>query len=116
MIMPLDYPKGYFNLSPVLKAEICNGAGAKDGIKVPSTMYGLDLTEAFNIHDYDYWRGECGTDKRLADRRMLVNCVAIIVNKGGFFMGLRSYRAMTYFIAVARYGKKAFYAEKERNQ
>lgn len=113
--MLIDIPKKYHNISPELKAFVCNGAGAKDGIKVPSSMYGLNLIEAFNIHDFDYWMGVNDDDKRMADRRMLVNTVIMIVNKGGWLMAPRLYRAMTYFIAVAKFGKKAFYAEKERN-
>ena len=115
MKLSLDYPEGFLTLSPELKSEICNGAGAKDGIKVPSTMWGLDCIDAFDIHDYDYWIGEGDECKRLADRRMIVNLIIIIINAGGFLMIPRLYRAMTYFIAVAKYGKKAFYAGKEIN-
>ena len=116
MILGLWYPKGYLNLSEDVKSEVCNGAGAKDGIKVPSTMYGLDCLEAFNIHDYDYWMGENDEDKRWADIRMLVNAIIIIVNKRGFLMYARGIRAMSYFMAVAIAGKKAFYAGKEVNK
>ena len=115
MILPLDIPAGYLNLSPTMKAEICNGAGAADGIKVPSTMYGLDLTEVFNIHDYDYYMGENDKDKRDADNRMLINSMRMINNRGGCLRKLRRYRATTYYSAVADYGKKAFYAGKEKN-
>ena len=114
MNMPLDIPQGFLNLSPAMKAEICNGAGAKDGIKVPSTMYGLDLTKVFDIHDFDYYMGENEEDKRAADNRMLINSMRMINNKGGWLRKLRRYRATTYYSAVADYGKKAFYAEKER--
>ncbi len=115
MILPLEYPQGFLNLSPELKSEVCNGAGAKDGIKVPNTMWGLDCIEAFNPHDFEYWMGETEEDKRIADRRMIVNLIIIIVNYGGWLMAPRLYRAMTYFIAVAKFGKKAFYAGKETN-
>lgn len=112
MILPLEYPPGYLDMSPELKAEVCNGAGAKDGIKVPNTMWGLNLKEVFDIHDYDYYMGEDEKDKRLADRRMLVNAIIMIVNKRGWLMMARGYRAMSYFMAVAIKGKKAFYAGK----
>tara|TARA_R110000850_G_scaffold11976_4_gene40744 strand:- start:21436 stop:21786 length:351 start_codon:yes stop_codon:yes gene_type:complete len=115
MIIPLDYPDGYFSMSPEKKAEVCNGAGAADGIKVPSTMYGLDLTEVFNIHDYDYYMGENEEDKRAADGRMLINSMRMINNYGGRLRKLRRYRATSYYTAVADYGKKAFYAGKEQS-
>lgn len=115
MKLPLDIPEGYAELSPEAKAEICNGAGAKDGIKVPNTMYGLDMIEVFNIHDYDYYMGETDEDKCIADLRMLRNSMRVINNKGGCLRKLRRYRATSYYSAVADYGKKAFYAGKERN-
>lgn len=110
--MPLDIPDGYSALDPLVKKEICNGAGAKDGLKVPDTMWGLDCIEAFNIHDYDYWRGENEQHKRSADKRMLFNLATIIVNRGGVMMWPRVMRASTYFFAVVWRGKKAFYAGK----
>jgi len=113
MKLPLDYPQGYLNLSPQVKAEIVNGAGAKGGIKVPNTMWGLNMIEVFNIHDYDYFMGESEGDKRIADRRMLTNAIIMICNKRGFFMYARGLRAMTYFMAVAILGKKAFNKGKE---
>ena len=115
MILPLDIPDGYLNLSPLVKAEIVNGAGAADGIKVPNTMWGLDMEEVFNMHDYGYFMGEGEEDKRLADRLMLTNAIIMICNKRGPLMYLRGIRAMTYFMAVAILGKKAFYAGKEKN-
>ena len=116
MILPLEYPQGFLNLSPEVKAEVCNGAGAKDGIKVPNTMWGLDMKAVFDIHDYDYWMGEGEEDKRIADRRMLGNAIIFICNKRGFLMYARGIRAMTYFMGVAILGKKAFYAGKEVNK
>ena len=115
MILPLDYPPGFLNMSPEVKAEVCNGPGAKDGIKVPSTMYGLDCLEVFDIHDFDYWMGENEEDKRRADMRMLQNSMIMINNTGGWLRILRRYRAVTYYNGVANYGKKAFYAGKEKN-
>lgn len=113
--MLIDIPKKYLNISPELKAFVCNGAGAKDGIKVPSTLYGLECLEAFNIHDFDYWLGVTQEDKIKADFRMLNNLFVLILNYGGWLMVPRMFRATLYFIAVAKFGKKAFYAEKERN-
>ena len=116
MILPLEYPPGYLELTPELKAEVCNGAGAKDGIKVPNTMWGLNCREAFNIHDYEYYMGENDIDKRAADRHMLSNSIILINNKGGMMSYLRWLRALNYYAAVAKLGKKAFYAGKEVNK
>ena len=112
MILPLEYPAGFLDLSPEVKADVCNGAGAKDGVKVPNSMYGLDMKVVFDIHDYEYWMGENDKDKRDADRHMLSNAIIMIINKRGWLMMARGYRAMSYFMAVAIKGKKAFYAGK----
>jgi len=111
--MPLDIPPGFYQLGMLEKDSICNGAGSAKGLKVPNTMWGLNCIEAFDIHDYDYWRGENERHKRSADKRMLFNLATIIVNKGGVMMWPRMYRATTYFVAVAFFGKKAFYAGKD---
>ena len=113
MILPLEYPPGYLDLSPEDKARIVNGAGAANGIKVPNTFYGLNCIEVFNIHDYEYYMGENDTDKRDADRHMMSNAIILINNKGGWFTYLRWFRALNYYAAVAKFGKKAFYAGKE---
>ena len=38
MIEPLEYPKGFHNISAEVKARVCNGAGAAGGIKVPNAL------------------------------------------------------------------------------
>lgn len=111
--MPLDVPPGFNELGIIEKGFICNGAGAKDGLKVPNTMWGLNCIDAFDIHDYDYYRGQNERDKRSADKRMLFNLTTIIVNHGGVMMWPRMCRATTYFVAVAFFGKKAFYFGKD---
>lgn len=108
----LQAPDGYWELTPEEKAEICNGAGAKGGIKVPNTMYGLDLTEVFNIHDYMYYMGENEDDKRKADRAMLENSMIAINKYGGWLSWFRRRRALKYYEAVVYFGAKAFYAGK----
>lgn len=110
--MPLDVPAGFGSLTPEDKAIICNGAGAKGGIKVPNTMWGLDMRTIFDVHDYDYWCGETVKDKRDADRRMLINAIILIMNRGGLLAVPRVYRAATYFCAVAFMGEKAFWKGK----
>ena len=114
MKFPIDYSEGFNDMSPEVKANVCNGAGAANGVRAPNSMWGLDVKLAFDVHDFDYWQGATDLDKWLADIKMLTNCLVIICNKRGFLMYARGLRAMTYFMAVAIFGKKAFYAEKER--
>lgn len=111
-IEPLDIPDGFLQLTDEQKKRICNGAGAADGIKVPNTMYGLNMIECFDMHDYEYEVGQTRAEKRRADRRMLVNLVIKINNKGGLLKWLRLRRAMSYFIAVSDFGDKAFFKGK----
>lgn len=118
-MIDLVAPEGYWELTPEEKASICNGAGSKGGIKVPDTMYGLDMTEVFNIHDYGYYIGETLEDKRLEDRRMLSNCLIMINNAKGWVHRIlspfRRRRALKYYEAVYYLGAKAFYAGKNRH-
>ena len=70
IIRPKIYaPITYWELSPEEKKEICNGCGAKDGLKVPDTFWGLNMEEACNIHDYMYSTGKTHYDKLFADRK-----------------------------------------------
>ena len=112
----LNTTYGYRNLTPELKASICNGAGAEgkwiSGF-IPNTMYGLDVEEAFNVHDYDYFMGGKREQKNVADRRMLENLLIIINNKGGWLQGLRRRRAMKYYEAVHHFGDEAFWPKND---
>jgi hypothetical protein len=106
---------GYKNLLPEEKAAICNGAGAAGkwiSSIIPNTMYGLDCTEAFNIHDYDYDVGASRDDKIRADRNLLNNLLTLINHKGGWLMLPRQWRAMKYYEAVQMMGDEAFYKGK----
>ena len=106
---------GYKNLLPDEKARICNGAGAAGkwiSSIIPNTMYGLDCTEAFNIHDYDYEVGVSRDDKNRADRNLLGNLLAIINNRGGWLYFFRHRRAMKYYEAVQLLGDEAFFKNK----
>lgn len=111
----LESTQGYKDLHPDHKAYICNGAGAAGqwiSSLIPNTMYGLDCTEVFNIHDYDYHVGKTSEDKRIADRRMFDNLLTVINNKGGWLQALRRRRALKYYEAVKHGGDGAFFKEK----
>ena len=119
IIRPKIYaPITYWELSPEEKKEICNGCGAKDGLKVPDTFWGLNMEEACNIHDYMYSTGKTHYDKLFADAMFRLNLTVIIDAKETFkdklFSILRHYRAGTYYIAVAKYGNYSFWKDKER--
>lgn len=119
IIRPKIYaPITYWELSPEEKKEICNGCGAKDGLKVPDTFWGLNIEEACNIHDYMYNNGKTHYDKLFADAMFRLNLTVMIDAKETFkdklLSVLRHYRAGTYYIAVAKYGNSSFWKDKER--
>lgn len=106
---------GYKNITPDEKAKICNGAGAAGkwiSSIIPNTMYGLDCTEAFNIHDYDYEVGVHLDDKIRADRNLLNNLLTLIDHQRGLLMLPRQWRAMKYYEAVQLLGDEAFFKGK----
>jgi hypothetical protein len=105
---------GYKALKPEAKKEICNGCGSA-GAKfdfIPDTIYGLNITEVCNIHDYDYHVGETEEDRRAADHRFLNNLMIIINMKGGWLRWFRRRRALKYYEAVRELGSDAFWAGK----
>ena len=119
IIRPKIYaPITYWELSPEEKKEICNGCGAKNGLKVPDTFWGLNIEEACNIHDYMYNIGKTHYDKLFADAMFRLNLTVMIDAKETFkdklFSIFRHYRAGTYYIAVAKYGNSSFWKDKER--
>lgn len=109
----LESTDGYKALTPELKTAICNGAGAAGqwiSCFIPNTMYGLDVEEVFNIHDYDYHVGGDRNAKNIADRRMLENLMMVINANSGLILGfLRRRRALKYYEAVLLKGDEAFF-------
>jgi len=115
---PLISQAGYKLLTPEEKSRICNGAGAAGdwrSVLIPNTIYGLNCSAVFDIHDYDYYVGYTDEEKCTADTRMLTNLLRVINNEAGFFDVLRRYRAMTYYTAVAEGGDDAFFLEEKGN-
>ena len=116
--MKLRELAGFSELSPELKAQICNGAGAKDdwkSILIPNTIYGMDCTEVFDRHDYAYHMGISREDKINADIQMFVNLIIKSIDHGGWLTMLRFIRSLWYFAAVYFKGNDAFYTEDKRN-
>lgn len=113
----LQAPRSYVEADKELRARHCNGCGPKGilaGI-VPDTMYGLNISEACNIHDWMYTFGTTLEDKIRADRMFLDNLVRLIHNAGGWSIlrRLRRQRARTYYAAVKHFGGPAFWAGKK---
>lgn len=109
MIIECDYR--YLKLTPEQKNKIVNGAGPSGAwynFLIPNTLYGLSLTEVFNIHDFDYYSGVTLMDKERADTRLLDNMFSVINHTGGVLSGLRRRRALKYYEAVVIGGEKAF--------
>jgi hypothetical protein len=113
-MIELSAPKTYTELSPKEKKEICNGCGAKGGIPVPNTFYGLDISEACNIHDFRYYVGTTWDDKVFADMEFGKNLDAIIDEKTWFnwLKKLRKIRAREYVLVVKLWGDNAYRAGK----
>lgn len=109
-------PRSYREADPALRSQHCNGCGPKGALAgiIPDTMYGLDVSEACNIHDWMYTFGKTIGDKDEADRTFLNNLLRLIQNAGGWAVTrwLRRRRALKYFWAVKHFGGPAFWAGK----
>jgi hypothetical protein len=110
--MKLYAPGLYWALSPEGKADICNGCGTKGFTwLVPDSMYGLDISEACNIHDFMYVVGVDEEDRAEADRVFKNNLFRIIEakSKWAIIKILRRRRAVTYYQAVRMFGGPPFW-------
>ena len=110
----IEAPDSYYNLTPVQKAEICNGAGPRNlGWLVPDTIYLLSITECANVHDYCYHIGKTRADKSAADDLFLKNMLNTIVEntKWSWLKSLRIKRAKLYWTMVMKYGDSAFFSK-----
>ena len=93
-------------------SDICNGAGAKgSGFLVPDSLYGLNMTIVFDLHDYCYNKFKSVLGKELSDLMMKVNMMLYIdkhTTKCPFMRStllfLREKRALLYYHAVDSVG------------
>jgi len=121
MFLGLLYaPKEYWKLSFEAKRELCNGCGAGSALFdfVPDNIYGLDISECCNIHDYMYHIGETAENKSEADRVFLNNLIRVI-DKNTSWRWLRKRRkkvAYLYYNAVFKFGGPAFWNEKNSEE
>jgi hypothetical protein len=123
MTLKLYAPEGYDEINPLHKKQICNGCGTKGlgGILVPDTLWGLNITDACNIHDYMYHTGTTIEEKQEADRVFLNNMIRICTHNwtGKWYSRilhtLRTHRAWAYYVSVSQFGGPAFWAGKPSN-
>lgn len=116
MPVKLYAPESYICASPEVRKQVTNGCGP-GGWKVdlvPDTVWGLDISEACNIHDWMYTVGETVTDKAEADRVFLNNCLRLVDagSKNWILRGLRRQAVKDYYDAVHYFGGAAFWAGK----
>jgi hypothetical protein len=109
-------PETYWKLAPHQKKKICNGCGTKGlvGAVVPDSLWGMDITEACNIHDYMYATGETIDEKYEADRVFLNNMLRMIDGAKSWWpvRFMRSRAAVKYYYAVRDLGGPAFWSGK----
>ena len=109
-------PPGYIEATTEVRRLAVNGCGP-GGWKIdviPDTLWGLDITEACNIHDWMYTAGSTIDDKDEADRVFLNNMIRI-VNAGTHcwpLLPLRRRAARIYYEFVSHFGGPAFWSGK----
>jgi len=89
-----------------------NGCGPEGwkGKLIPDVLGGIDISEACNIHDYDYLFGGTEEDREKANLNFLCNMVLIIRRDDTWLTNedVALKWAMQYYLAVEEYGKEYF--------
>ena len=115
-MMKLYAPLSYWNATPEELKDICNGCGAKDGMKVPDTMWGLNIKECCQIHDWMFLEGKTYADFLFANAVFIMNLAIRIIGLSNKFLApIRLARATKYFLAVQTLGSDAFWVDKNKN-
>lgn len=118
--MKLYAPISYWEATEQEIKEICNGCGAKKGLDVPDTFYGLDISLACTIHDWMYHFGTTLADKLFADAIFRLNLSLIIDDSDKWYnktlAPLRHSRAGKYYTAVSLWGESAYWDNKAVNE
>lgn len=114
--MKLYAPNSYWEASEEIRSEVCNGCGAKGGMKFPSTFYGLSIKDSCNIHDWMWEHGTTLADKLFSDAIFLLNMAIQIINGSNLItQPIRLMRATKYFLAVVQVSD-AYWKNKEKNE
>lgn len=110
-------PEPYVNAPEILKQKIAGGCGPGGfgDFLVPDTIWGLCITPACAIHDWEYHFGLTEEDKQIADDNFRDNMFRMIKAVDGWWLlkMLRRRRAMTYYWFVVNCGGPAFWDGKE---
>jgi len=108
-------------------AELFNGVGSQVGFigkatyhLIPNTIWGLNITPASDIHDFDYTeprefdsKEDALRHKAEADKAFYRNVRKLIDRKGGWCKYGRRVRAWTYYRVLRACGKESFLAGKD---
>ena len=109
-------PESYWKLTEQQRKDACNGCGTKGiiGHVIPDSLWGLDIREACNVHDWMFAVGETIEDKDEADRVFLNNMLRLVDagSKNWFTRMIRSRAAVKYYYAVRDCGGPAFWQGK----
>ena len=114
--MNLYAPKTFWKASPNEIKKHCNGCGAKGGIKVPNTMYGLNVKICCEIHDWMFAKGKTYADFLFANAVFIMNLTIVISNNNLFLAPFRFSRATKYFLAVQTLGESNYWKNKRKNK
>jgi hypothetical protein len=95
--------------------RICNGCGPDSWHVdlIPDSIFGVSVSAACDIHDFDYWVGGDATDRWHADLRLLGN-MRLLINAAHShwwqwpLTAIRLRLCHRYFQAVRRFGIKHF--------
>ena len=123
----LKSPRSYKELTTDAKTYYCNGCGRAglENVFVPDSLWLLDVSEACNIHDYEYslQKNKSTQRKYEIDLRFLGNMFYIIKSRTKFkkhskfrnwLIKRRRNAAIFYYDMVVLYGADAFWRGKDR--
>lgn len=93
--------------------KYANGCGAKNSIKVPKTMWGVDIESTCYIHDIEWQLAKSYKDLIAANKNFNKNLLLIIAYESNPFMWLlRRSRVFWYVTMVKLFGTKAYARER----
>lgn len=103
----LKRPASFDTCNIELLLIVCNGCGSAQASfdYIPDTIYGLDVSPACFIHDYEYYLGE---DKIKADNNIRDNINTLISRASVWLRGIRRARAAWYYYLPKWMGGSSF--------
>lgn len=111
----LNAPDSFKIAAIELLLSVCNGCGAAGSFfRPPSTIYGVDITPACQIHDFAFYLGQTLKEFNTANDQFYDNIKVLLDMSPGFIKPkhLMAARALIYYKAVCWFGLSAFYAGK----